>query len=80
MLINQYLIALKFYKLFRLNGVSLAEGVGLDLYQKLFYLKTILVKLGPIDKKLEYQRDRLLSRAVKNNGVKRQKKEEDEEA
>lgn len=52
LLINQYLIALKFYKLFRLNGVSLAEGVGLDLYQKLFYLKTILVKLGPIDKKL----------------------------
>ena len=62
---NQYLITLRFYELFRLNGVTMESGVGLELYQKLFYLKSILVKLGTIDKKLQYQRDRLLAQLNK---------------
>jgi hypothetical protein len=48
MLMAQYLIELHFYVLFKLNGVSLTEGKGLELYKNLIYLKTLMMKLGPV--------------------------------
>lgn len=56
------MICLKFYELFRLSGISFTEGVGLDLYKRLVYAKTLFLKLAPVEKKLEYQKNKLLKR------------------
>lgn len=52
MLMLQYLTELHFYVMFRLEGKSLADGEGFNLYKNLLYLKTLLMKLGPIERKL----------------------------
>ena len=48
----EYLMLLKLYELFKLNGKSLTAGNGLELYKRLAYLKTLLLKLQPVEKKL----------------------------
>lgn len=48
----EYLIQLEFYELFRINAVDLTKGAGLELYKRLVYLKTLLMKLAPVEKKL----------------------------
>jgi hypothetical protein len=60
LLMLEYLIQLQFYQLFKVNGEDLTTGQGLELYKRLVYLKTLLTKLGPVEKKLEYQKNRLL--------------------
>lgn len=45
---NQYIIELHFYILFKLNGTDLTTGKGLELIKSLLYLKTLMMKLGPI--------------------------------
>ena len=60
MLMTQYLIELHFYVLFKLNGVTLTEGKGLELYKNLIYLKTLMMKLSPVEKKLEYKTQKIL--------------------
>jgi len=39
---------LKLYELYKINGKSLTTGDGLDLYKRLAYLKTLMLKLQPI--------------------------------
>lgn len=51
-LFNEYLICLKMYELFRLNMADFTSGPGLRLYQRLVYLKTLILKLAPVEKKL----------------------------
>jgi hypothetical protein len=46
--------------LFRLNAVDLTQGQGLELYKRLVYLKTLLLKLEPVEKKLDYQKNKML--------------------
>lgn len=46
--------------LFKLNGVDLTTGKGLELYKNLLYLKTLMMKLGPVEKKLEYKTQKIL--------------------
>lgn len=41
------------------------EGEGLVLYKRLIYLKTLLLKLGPVEKKLEYQKNKILKEGEK---------------
>ena len=65
LLFNEYLVCLKFYQLFRLNGIKLNEEEGLELYQRMTYLKTLLLKLSPVEKKLEYQKNKLLKKGEK---------------
>ena len=60
MLMLEYLIQLQFYQLFKINGEDLTKGQGLELYKRLVYLKTLLTKLSPVQKKLEYQKNKLL--------------------
>ena len=60
MIFLEYTIHLHFYELFKINGIDLTVGKGLELYQRLVYLKTVLLKLGPIEKKLEYQTNKIL--------------------
>ena len=36
------------YELFRLNSADFTTGPGLSLYQRLVYLKTLILKLGPV--------------------------------
>lgn len=60
MVFMEYLIQLEFYELFKINGVDLTSGQGLALYQRLVYLKTLLTKLAPIEKKLDYQKNKML--------------------
>lgn len=60
LLLLEYLIHLQYYQLFKVNGESLTEGEGLELYKRLAYLKTLLTKLSPVEKKLEYQKNKLL--------------------
>ena len=59
----QYLTELQFYVLFRLEGRDLTSGQGLNLYKNLLYLKTLLMKLGPIERKLEYKVNKILKEA-----------------
>lgn len=40
--------------------MDLTKGTGLELYKRLVYLKTLLMKLSPVEKKLEYQKNKLL--------------------
>ena len=47
-------------QLFKINGEDLTKGQGLELYKRLAYLKTLLTKLSPVEKKLEYQKNKLL--------------------
>lgn len=56
----EYVMLLKLYELFKLNGRSLTSGNGLELYKRLAYLKTLLLKLQPVEKKLEYQKNKAL--------------------
>lgn len=56
---------LKLYELFKLSGKSLTTGNGLDLYKRLAYLKTLLLKLQPVEKKLEYQKNKMLKHSDK---------------
>ena len=56
----EYLICLQFYQLFKVNGKDLTQGQGLELYKRLVYLKTLMLKLPTVDKKLEYQKNKLL--------------------
>lgn len=65
LIFNEYLICLKFYQLFKLKGIDFTEGEGLSLYQRLVYLKTLILKLGPVEKKLEYQKNKLLKKGEK---------------
>lgn len=71
----EYLIQLEFYELFRINAVDLTKGTGLELYKRLVYLKTLLMKLSPVEKKLEYQKNKLLKLsdlvAVKSDNLKK---------
>lgn len=60
MVLLEYLIQLQFYQLFKINAENLAEGEGLELYKRLAYLKTLMTKLAPVEKKLEYQKNKLL--------------------
>lgn len=46
--------------MFRLNAVDLTQGQGLELYKRLVYLKTLLLKLEPVEKKLDYQKNKML--------------------
>lgn len=62
---NEYLICLKFYELFRLNAADFTAGPGLRLYERLVYLKTLILKLAPVEKKLEYQKNKLLKKGEK---------------
>lgn len=50
------------YELFRLNAADFTSGPGLRLYQRLLYLKTLILKLAPVEKKLEYQKNKLLKK------------------
>lgn len=52
LMLLEYLIQLQFYQLFKINGEDLSSGDGLELYKRLAYLKTLLTKLGPVEKKL----------------------------
>lgn len=56
----EYLIQLHFYIGFKLEGVDLANGEGFELYKQLIYLKTLLGKLAPLDKKLDYRVSKVL--------------------
>ena len=56
----EYLLQLQFYQLFKINGEDLTKGQGFELYQRMAYLKTLLTKLSPVQKKLEYQKNKLL--------------------
>lgn len=56
----EYLIQLQFYQLEKINGEDLTSGQGLELYKRMAYLKTLLTKLTPVEKKLEYQKNKLL--------------------
>ena len=78
----EYLIQLQFYQLFRINGGDLTKGEGLELYKRLVYLKTLLTKLAPVEKKLEYQKNKLLkySDVVNVKAEKKQKEENDEDS
>lgn len=78
----EYLIQLQFYQLFRINGEDLTKGEGLELYKRLVYLKTLLTKLAPVEKKLEYQKNKLLkySDVVNVKAEKKQKEENDEDS
>lgn len=84
----EYLIQLEFYELFRINAVDLTKETGLELYKRLVYLKTLLLKLSPVEKKLEYQKNKLLklsdlvavkSDQLKKNEVNEEGQQEDEE-
>jgi len=44
----EYLISLKTYELFKINGEDFTKGAGLELYQRLAYLKVLLTKLAPV--------------------------------
>ena len=59
----EYLILLKLYELFKINGKTLTSGNGLELYKRLAYLKTLLLKLQPVEKKLQYQKNKILKHA-----------------
>lgn len=61
---TQYLIELHFYILFRINGVDLTQGKGFELYKNLLYLKTLMMKLSPLEKKLEYKTQKILREGV----------------
>ena len=56
----QYMTLLQFYKLFKVNSVTLQTGIGLELYKKLIFFKSLLMKLGPLENKLEYQTNKML--------------------
>jgi len=75
----EYLIQLQFYQLFKINGEDLTTGHGLELYKRLVYLKTLMTKLGPVEKKLEYQKNKLLqySDVINVKAEKKQKEEND---
>lgn len=76
----QYLIQLQFYQLFKINGEDLTKGQGLELYKRLVYLKTLMTKLSPVEKKLEYQKNKLLKYSdVVNVKAEKKQKEESEE-
>lgn len=53
------------YELFRLNAADFTQGPGLRLYQRLVYLKTLILKLTPVENKLEYQKNKLLKKGDK---------------
>jgi hypothetical protein len=61
--------------------VDLTNGAGLDLYKRLVYLKTLLMKLSPVEKKLEYQKNKLLKVsdlvAVKSDNLRKAQQEEE---
>lgn len=50
--------------MFRLQGRDLTSGQGLALIKNLIYLKTLLMKLGPIERKLEYKVNKILKEAT----------------
>jgi len=60
LLMLEYLVQLQFYQLEKINGEDLTSGQGLELYKRMAYLKTLLTKLTPVEKKLEYQKNKLL--------------------
>lgn len=43
-----YLIHLHFYEIMKINACDLTRGIPLKMMEKLIYLKTLLLKLGPI--------------------------------
>ena len=75
----EYLMLLKLYQLFRINGKSVTSGNGLELYQRLAYLKTLLLKLQPVEKKLDYQKNKILKHSDKVTVTKEATKEESEQ-
>jgi hypothetical protein len=65
MIFLEYIMLLKLYELFKINGKTLEQGNGLELYKRLAYLKTLLLKLAPVEKKIEYQKNKILKHAEK---------------
>ena len=49
------------------------------MYKRLAYLKTLLLKLAPVEKKLEYQKNKILKHAEKVTIVKENKLDNDSE-
>jgi U3 small nucleolar ribonucleoprotein protein LCP5 len=63
-LLLSYNIYLNYYMLCKVNGADLDQH---EVFEKLSYLRLIIEKLKPLDKKIEYQVDKLLRAAVTIN-------------
>lgn len=48
---TNYLICLHYYMLYKLNGISIE---GSSLLKKLVYYRTLLAKLKPVERKMDY--------------------------
>lgn len=78
MLLLNYCMSLQYYMLAKAEGKDLE---GNEIFERLAYLRLMLEKLKPLDKKMEYQINKLLRAAVtQNQGTaalpNRQKKED----
>lgn len=78
MLLLNYCMSLQYYMLKKAEGAEVAQH---EIFERLAYLRLMIEKLKPLDKKVEYQIDKLLRAAVtQTQGIdvlpNRQKKED----
>jgi len=64
MLLLNYCMSLQYYMICKAEGVNLDQH---EIFERLAYLRLMIEKLKPLDKKVEYQVDKLLRAAVTQN-------------